>query len=62
MSSGFGDCFLSAAQPTDQGEESIVLVVVVGGGDLFSSSHVQFFWGVKRQKLCLKLLCKLKKQ
>ncbi len=34
--------FLSAAQPTDQGEESVVLVVVVWGGH-FSSSHVQFF-------------------
>ncbi len=28
--------FLSAAQPTDQGEESVVLLVGVGGG-LFSS-------------------------
>ncbi len=38
--------FLSAAQPTDQGEESVVLLlggVVVGGGDHFSVSHVQFF-------------------
>ncbi len=38
--------FLSAAQPTDQGEESVVLllvVVVVGGGDHFSVSRVQFF-------------------
>ncbi len=34
--------FLSVAQPTDQGEESVVLVVVVGG-DHFSVSHVQFF-------------------
>ncbi len=31
-------CFLSAAQPTDQGEES-VLFLVVGGH--FSVSHVQ---------------------
>ena len=43
--------FLSTAQPTDQGEESVVLVVLVvivavAGGDHFSSSHVQFFWGV----------------
>ena len=41
--------FLSAAQPTDQGEESVLLllllllVVVVVVGDHFSSSHVQFF-------------------
>ena len=36
--------FLSAAQPTDQGEESVVLLLlVVVGGDHFSSSHVQFF-------------------
>ncbi len=37
--------FLSAAQPTDQGEESVVLVVVVVvvGADHFSISHVQFF-------------------
>ncbi len=40
---GFGsilDVFLSAAQPTDQGEESVVLLVVVivvvgGGGTIF---------------------------
>ncbi len=36
--------FLSAAQPTDQGEESVVLVVVVGGeGPFFSLPYVQFF-------------------
>ncbi len=38
--------FLSAAQPTDQGEESVVLllgVVVGGGGDHFSVAHEQFF-------------------
>ncbi len=36
--------FLSAAQPTDQGEESVVvlLLLVVGRGH-FSVSHVQFF-------------------
>ncbi len=40
--------FLSAAQPTDQGEEGvlvvviIIIIVVVGGGH-FSVSHVQFF-------------------
>ncbi len=48
--------FLSAAQPTDQGEESVVLllVVVVGGGTPFFSLPWTVFWGVKRQKLCLK--------
>ncbi len=38
--------FLSAAQPTNQGEESVVLlvvVIVVVGGGHFSVSHVQFF-------------------
>ncbi len=35
--------FLSAAQPTDQGEKSVVLLVV---GDYLSISHVQFFRGV----------------
>ncbi len=34
--------FLSAAQPTDQGEERVVLLVPVGG-DYFLISHVQFF-------------------
>ena len=34
--------FLSAAQATDQGEESVVLLVVVKE-DYFSVSHVQFF-------------------
>ena len=33
--------FLSAAQPTDQGTESVVLVVVVGTH--FMSTEVQFF-------------------
>ncbi len=43
--------FLSAAQPTDQGEESVVLLllVVVGGGPFFSLPCA-VFWGVKRQK------------
>ncbi len=36
----------------DQGEESIVLVDVVVGG-LFFSFPCKFFWGAKRQKLCL---------
>ncbi len=36
--------FLSAAQPTDQGEESVLLLlVVVVGGDHFQMSNVQFF-------------------
>ncbi len=46
------DWFLSAAQPTDQGEESVVLLlllVVVGGGPFFSLPCA-FFLGVKRQK------------
>ncbi len=47
-------CFLSAAQPKDQGEESVLLLVVVVGGGHFSVSRVQFFWGVKGQKLCQK--------
>ncbi len=48
--------FLSAAQPTDQGEESVVLlvIVVVGGGNHLSISHVQFFWGVKRKNFVSK--------
>ncbi len=44
--------FLSAAQPTDQGEESVLLlllVVVVWGGPFFSL-RCAVFWGVKRQK------------
>ena len=40
--------FLSAALPTDQGEESVLLLAVVidfvvVGGDHFSVSHLQFF-------------------
>ncbi len=46
--------FLSAAQPTDQGEESVVLLLVVVGGGPFFSLPCTVFWGVKRQKLCLK--------
>ncbi len=58
---------LSAAQPTDQGEESILLllllllllvvvVVVVVGEDHFSVSHVHMysFLGCEKEKLCLK--------
>ncbi len=52
--------FLSAAQPTDQGEESVVvlllLLVVVGGGP-FSSLTCAVFWGVKRQKTLSKKGC-----
>ncbi len=44
--------FLSAAQPTDQGEESVVLVVVVG--DHFSVSHVQLFGMRKGKNFVLK--------
>ncbi len=43
--------FLSAAKPTDQGEESVILVVV--GGEFFSFPCT-VLWGVKRQKLCFK--------
>ncbi len=58
--------FLSAAQPTDQGEESVVLlvvVVVVVGGTIFQSPMYSFLGcekaktlstkDVTRQKLCL---------
>ncbi len=66
--------FLSAAQPTDQGEESVILVVVVVVVvvDHISFSYVQFFGGVKRKKesqkgcektkkLCLKRGVKMQK-
>ncbi len=54
--------FLSAAQPTDQGEESVVLfVVVVGGGGHFSSSHVQFFGVWKGKNFVWKGMWKGKK-
>ena len=56
--------FLSAAQPTDQGEESVVLLVVVGAGTIFHLLMYSFLGceeeklcpkrGVKRQKLCRK--------
>ena len=45
--------FLSAAQPTDQGEESVVLLLVVVGGNVLGLPR-KSFWGVKRQKLCIK--------
>ncbi len=38
----FPSYFLSAAQPTDQGEESVVLLLVV-------VVPCKVFWGVKRQ-------------
>ncbi len=59
---------LSAAQPTDQGEERVLVVVVVVGG-LFFNCPWTVFWGlcegkncvskvgVKRQKRCLKMGC-----
>ncbi len=53
--------FLSAAQPTDQGEESVVLVVVVVGGGLFFSLPCAVFWGVKRQKTLSKKGCEKEK-
>ncbi len=46
--------FLSAAQPTDQGEESVVLLPVVVGGGPFFKFPCTVFWGVRRQNLCLK--------
>ena len=46
--------FLSAAKPTDQGEESVFLLLVVVEGGLFFSFPCTVFWCVKRQKLCLK--------
>ena len=45
---------LSAAQPTYQGEESVVLVVIVVGGDYFLISHVQFFGVCKAKTLSRK--------
>ncbi len=49
--------FLSAAQPTDQGEESVVLlvvvIVVVGGGTIFQFPMYSFL-GCEKAKLCLK--------
>ncbi len=45
--------FLSAAQPTDQGEESVVLVVVVvgrGGGPFFSLPCTVSFLGCEKAK------------
>ncbi len=52
-----GHSFLSAAQPTDQGEESVVLllvvIVVVGGGTIFQFPMYSFV-GCEKAKLCLK--------
>ncbi len=44
---------LSAAQPTDQGEESVVLLVGVGGGTAFKLPMYSFL-GCAKQKLCIK--------
>ncbi len=41
--------FLSAAQPTDQGEESVVLLVVVGAGTIFHLL-MYIFWGCEKAK------------
>ena len=50
--------FLFEAQPTDQGEDSVVLLllvfVFVGGGDRFLISHVQFFGVCKGKTLSQK--------
>ncbi len=51
--------FLSAAQPTDQGEESVVLlllVVVVGGGTIFQSPMYSFL-GCEKAKTLSKKRC-----
>ncbi len=50
--------FLSAAQPTDQGKESVVLLLVVllvgvGGGTVFVLTMYSFL-GCEKEKLCLK--------
>ena len=57
----FRSAFLFAAQPTDQGEESVVVLLVVERRGPFSFSYVQFFLGVKRKKLCLKRRVKRQK-
>ena len=40
---------LSAAKPTDQGEESVVLVVVGGGRTIFQLL-MYIFWGCEKAK------------
>ncbi len=47
--------FLSAAQKTGQGEESVIVVLVVAffGGEPFFKFPRTVFWGVKRHKLGL---------
>ncbi len=52
--------FLSAAKPTDQGEESVIvlLLVVVGGVGPFFKSHVQFFWVCKGSNFVSIGMCK----
>ncbi len=44
---------LYAAQPTDQGTESVVFLLVAVGEGNFSFSHVHFLW-CKKEKLCFK--------
>ena len=54
---GVRSLFLSAAQPTDQGDESVVLlvvvIVVVVVGTIFQFPMYSF-WGVKRQNFVSK--------
>ena len=45
-----GFALLSAAQPRDQGEESVLLLVVVGGGPFFIFPCAVFL-GAKRKNL-----------
>ncbi len=48
----FAKGFLSATQPTDQGKESVVLIVV-GAGTIFHLLMYSFL-GCEKEKLCLK--------
>ena len=50
--------FICGAADTDQGEESVVLVVVGGGGDHFSVSHVEFFGVWKGKNFVSKVVWK----
>ncbi len=55
--------FLSAAQPTDQGEESVLIlfvVVIVGRGTIFDLPIYSFFGGGEKEKLCLRGVKKAK--
>ncbi len=49
----FMNLFLSAAQPTDQGEES-VLLLLVGGGTIFQSPMYSFLGCEKAKPLSQK--------